>query len=537
MRVLEYRLKNFKGIAELSTKLPSEPIALSLIYAPNGQGKTTFLEGLSLIGHLPCMTRLRWGAPARPSWYSQRVGEAVVAPTPHLPASSTPEGLWSHNMDHRYAMASFFLEDFVGGENSSKERLRITVIIDVKVYSVSKLLSGGLTDLDFGRYATVIYDERNEAEVDRLIERLARGRTFSRKKGIHEAFPGKPSDIRRFVTYVNTDLNDFGRGNDLRESPKDFTGEEFIEQMQGRLALPFSEEGGDLTFDDDLKVSVSEILKTTPYKFTADVVVPEFKIRRFAIDSGNLIFRATRFGESEYLDVSNLSAGENEVLFVMLMMLKHKGEHGIILLDEPDLHVARARRGLLFGEIFKSYNTKTQQLLIISHSEPALRSMKNYKFESNSRRRRVKVKDHLRILMEVRDEGLTPPRRTVLNYDKGYHVTVMSGLLDGVYGWLGRIPVYSYNIGSIWDRYVTASKKANLWVLIVGNVIALLVAVCGFTLLKFIAPPFDSAKGTDTIHDEWLERFMFAAIIGGATLVFQHLMLFFVWLTRRLHPT
>jgi hypothetical protein len=537
MRVLEYRLKNFKGIAELSTKLPFNPIALSLIYAPNGQGKTTFLEGLSLLGHLPCMTRLRLVAAARPSWYAERVGEDVVAPAPPLPATPiTPEALWSHNLGFDYAMASFVLEDFVGSAGSAEERMRITIVVDVREYSISKLLSGRLTDLDFGRYATVVYDERNQPAINRLIERLSRGRSFNRQEGMHETFPGAPSDIRRFVTYVNTDLNDFGRGNDLRESPKDFTGDEFVEQMRDRLCMPFFEVSGDLTFDEQLKLSVSEILKTPPYKFMAEVAVPQFKIRRFAIEHGKLVFKATRFDEIDDLAVSNLSAGENEVLFVMLMMLKHKDEHGIILLDEPDLHVARARRGWLFNKIFKFYNPKNQQLLMISHSEPALRAMQQHKFEIPAGGRRLTVRNHLRILMELKDESLQPPRRTVLQYDKGYHVTITSGILDDVYNWWERIPLWGYTIGALGARYVTAAKKTSLWFSIVTNLVALMVAIGGFTLLKFIAPPLDSGGATDKVHDLWLKNLGYAAVVGAATLVMQHLVLLAVWLRKPPRP-
>ena len=155
------------------------------------------------------------------------------------------------------------------------------------------------------------------------------------------------------MSYINTDLNDFGRGNDLRESPKHLR-DTMSEQLVERLRAEFDEHGNYVGFRE-LSAIVSEVLPTDHRHYSdAHAVGDGLEIDGLTLRADGRVVLSWKRGETKVQRGNFLSAGENEVLFIVLMCLLARGTNddaGIVLLDEPDLHLANAAKRIFYQRI------------------------------------------------------------------------------------------------------------------------------------------------------------------------------------------
>ena len=406
---------------------------MQVIYAGNGVGKTTLLECLSLVGHLPCLPVLTTGGGGRvasvtPSILRQRIGGQVAANvTLQEVARAITNSGQPTSLD---AMVAAFVKR--GYETIGMIRFRVRNASDQVDFAVLVQSDDdnrpSLTAL-LSRYPQRDYSPDTDLETNFLVisaetlspgselwalcGALARGRTFSLAEGEHlrlHELPGLPEQggadtgiadhgpVLR-VTYINTDLNDFGRGNDLRESPKNLR-ETMEEQLLVRLRLTFDDDG-EYVAKKRLNTALTEILPTSQSNYADVHAIGEgLQIVKLHKSPDNHLTVDIERGDVRIKRAAFLSAGENEVFFILLICLllqasevPHR-ERGIVLLDEPDLHLANAAKAAFYGEIIAL--CKGSQVVIASHSYSAVAALRAAK---------LKVETHTRVLYRARVKG------------------------------------------------------------------------------------------------------------------------------------
>jgi putative AbiEii toxin of type IV toxin-antitoxin system len=255
-------------------------------------------------------------------------------------------------------------------------------------------------DRVLGRCGVIVFDPERQSgrTMDDLITAVSRGRTFAVDEGRGLEIQRLPHalGVARSVCYVNTDLNDFGRGNDLRESPKDLD-RDFKAQMVDRLEIEIDPQTACFRYFEELKRAADAVLSTPLENFSdRRVIPPGFDLQNLTVSGDRVGIWIDRRDGQRPVSINFLSAGENEVLFIYLMVLNFTNNFAkgasIILLDEPDLHIANVSHYRFFEEVLRLTDGRAQ--LIMSTHSPAAYEM----FRSKYRNADLKTKVLLRIL-------------------------------------------------------------------------------------------------------------------------------------------
>jgi hypothetical protein len=192
-----------------------------------------------------------------------------------------------------------------------------------------------------------------------------------------------------YVFYLNTDLNDFGRMRDIRESVKDLESD-FVQEWIDRFAIKFTKPTATLCREFDKKADLELLMniimaKSSPFSFWrgikeflsillpfpigTDQVERVFELTDCCIKKdGSLELRAKRKGYEQSQRVDYLSAGENECFFIFLYLLGTETRNSICLLDEPDLHLSQFSKRPFFERLFAMLKEKNCQVIISTHS-------------------------------------------------------------------------------------------------------------------------------------------------------------------------
>lgn len=404
---------NIGTIDRLSVDL-GQSQSCDFLFSANGIGKTTLLEAMSVLGHIPCFPvqgsdKLRQSVlhrftekPCVPNAFSDLLDQVPIA-SQQLDAwmsrfaeAKLPFGAIRFDIRDRTLSAEppgNFSEhscDFV-----VLVRPRSEVETPALTWALSRDRSSCLNDdpkptPDYllAEHFLVLHDKPldSNTDFDRLELRIARGRTFS-QDGVHHvslkdiAVQQYKEDLvgeKRCITYINTDLNDFGRGNDLRESPK-YIRESLLREVLDRFQVPF-DSAGNYAHLAALNSLVGDILAMFTYHYS-DVYATQnsLTISSFLRNGDEVDFKAKR-DHGRPFTIDFLSAGENEVFFLILMcqvFALREGAESIVLLDEPDLHIANPMRGRFFDAIFEICESKVQ-LVSCTHSPIAIDMLRTY---------------------------------------------------------------------------------------------------------------------------------------------------------------
>lgn len=409
------RIMNVGAITDLEIDL--EDRSILAITAGNGVGKTTILEAISLIGHLPCFPTLErnWQAIEPSLLVAQLPFEQLDYSDPEYPwyknvteLSEFPQKGLSGWLDSNRpgSGSSYGIIEYCLFDRRDDTEIEHHFAILIHASKLEKLATPRLTDIlsrgefdqnsntDFSfaddRYLDscgLIIHETNNKALEGLISQIALGRSFNIAQSAStetQIFRFSPEKLSvdtlkpRSVSYVNTDLNDFGRGNDLRESPKDLE-RDFGVEMIDRLNVEFNA-SGDFRHLAILREACAEILSTPVSHYSLGNVIPSnFHLEEISLAEKGASIKINRRDGTPSVDVNFLSAGENEVLFVVLMVLNacHNLSWGssILLLDEPDLHIANSARGRFFDKIIE-LTSGCCQLIICTHSSAVTDSLR-----------------------------------------------------------------------------------------------------------------------------------------------------------------
>lgn len=203
----------------------------------------------------------------------------------------------------------------------------------------------------------------------------------------------KESDINNlgFTFYLNTDLNDFGRARDVRESVKDIF-EDFTDEWIERLGIDFRERKGnssikDFGNKDDLEELLNKILNPTLTLLSINkdnFELNECSVKKNENGKWKPVIKVDRYKDKQKdkqkdkddgVDLDYLSAGENECFFIFMYLLGTNINNSICLLDEPDLHLSQFSKKPFYDSLYlllarkdKSGKNKNCQIIISTHS-------------------------------------------------------------------------------------------------------------------------------------------------------------------------
>lgn len=367
--------------------LPLSPY-ITFIRGQNGAGKTTLLECLAMFGHCPVMEVRRKdpfqqceivctfeGVDAQKEAYGQEISEDFL-------------------MEIMRLTKPFSLTIFPVSK-SDKAPGPIQLIPDLKIYLADEEMlrtNWCMWSDDDGviakAFQKLIRFSRPEAKartktdrIERIIEELKKDPTGSRNFEILEKhffnpepekfqpatrtihLKNKTCDSRSlpgFITYINTDMYQWGIGLDIRESPKDMR-KELPQLIKYRLNL--TDNNGALLNSEKVLAFWNRVFEFKERESIATENAPAGRmLKEVSIDDQDQ--GVVKVGGDARIF---LSSGENQILFLGLMLEAMEARRSVFLLDEPELHTDIGSAKKLYDELFKNTAFSYNQFIIVSH--------------------------------------------------------------------------------------------------------------------------------------------------------------------------
>jgi energy-coupling factor transporter ATP-binding protein EcfA2 len=411
-------LWNVGSIDHIEVDFNSAPVVA--LYSPNGTGKSTILEAISIIGHIPCLHRYERLKGFERSFLDRNLPIELYSSDRGFPSYADSierllqlkefkkNGLNSWIRDSNYSIIQYEVEDYIESKEIDvycKHKFAIVIHSNISEkkdsfsgsperltrilsrHEFDNLTSDDLAHQDDRRLADnmfILYEDSNDCgqKFEAFCGKVAKGRRFYLRPDKESSaslnyfdLPNLENVTPRSVSYINTDLNDFGRGNDLRETPKDLS-LDFGQEMFERLRVQLDDDGHILLFKD-LRDFCRSIIQVESERFTDWRVVNQrfdlVSVQKISSDRcANVIIRTNRGDGLGPKSISHLSAGENEVFFVGLMLLNLALNpslgNSIVIMDEPDLHISTNSRSQFFREVFALQSKHGDQMILASHS-------------------------------------------------------------------------------------------------------------------------------------------------------------------------
>jgi len=394
MIISSITIKNLKSIPSLWIPFDQKS-DITLVLGANGIGKTTALQALSLLGHLPTMSLLRQDSGVWRLFRPTHNGQAVD----YVPALNVEEEAYevARVMRGKVTAKQWFLDSdgtslggickFTLNHPSAGKKSALYVYIrddappisdviensQLERMSISRMLSdAALVDEDFWRYCTIIVDDVHHDSLIEIVD--AQYQCRPRKNAALRSGYLSGSMLSPAIHYVNTDLNDFGRGFDLRESPKDLYKD--FDEFSRRFGIEREGSGAEQTILKLNKALAAVVAypkslqgESTLGKTALSIIslMPR-TVRKNSTDTSPIIVQ--RYDDTS-VSTDFLSSGENEVFFLFLLLLTIP-EKSIVILDEPDIHISSFQKRVLFREIFSLAKRRKLRLVVSTHSDVAL---------------------------------------------------------------------------------------------------------------------------------------------------------------------
>jgi hypothetical protein len=192
----------------------------------------------------------------------------------------------------------------------------------------------------------LIDDKPNDISTDEYVKKCRQTERF-REIEIESTPNSVKSLVRRFLgttMLINTDLNTYGIGLHLLESPKNLRADL---ASVFHFRLPTTTTSGRLNNLDKIAKDWRKVFQTGK-DFSFENVTCN--------DDGttDIVIRRNEENDEEPINIHFLSSGQNEVFTILAAILGCRLEHSVLLLDEPELHLSHdsARR---FYRVLASY--------------------------------------------------------------------------------------------------------------------------------------------------------------------------------------
>jgi predicted ATPase len=230
-------------------------------------------------------------------------------------------------------------------------------------------------DLDMEKRFAVIASPSERVRLELYITGLCEASPHTVREGEDEVVYERSKGLPKYgiVSYINTDLNNFGQKNDLRESVKNL-GTDFNQEIFKRLGIPFNglDEDGRPGYCLNSEVRKDVIGALDRVLRDAGGAGSTFKFEYCRICDGKLHFGTVHPDGTKH-SITFMSAGENECFFVFLLLFGMPIKNSIILLDEPDLHMSPLMKRRFFDEVYRRLRAERCQVVLATHSPDAYR--------------------------------------------------------------------------------------------------------------------------------------------------------------------
>jgi len=242
------------------------------------------------------------------------------------------------------------------GKKTSQSIFVILKNTDDGPVNITDYLANDFTDIEFSKNAICLFQE-SFFEFKKFIisSFLQRGHKLSNNPEIiwHPTSP--EFSLVEFsecgiCTYINTDLNDFGRGFDMTESPKRF-GKDSYYLLAKRLRIP----------SEKNKEALSKYMRA---------ILPQWReksLLKFHEFSDELFVEIFDGKLQKPYKPTHLSLGENETFFIFSLIIGLPVSNGIVILDEPASGLSSDSYRRFLEELYKLCETREIQLFIVSH--------------------------------------------------------------------------------------------------------------------------------------------------------------------------
>ena len=458
---------NLKSIEEIEIEFTEK---VTLIYGQNGMGKTTILESISLLGHLPTMRQIILDTTGKPRMKDslllqmlldgQLIENAYVDEektiTEKYPISKTcfneiikqiktkltltDEREFSDCLFKRIKLRrpdknneETISDGLISFEVSFRkkcdkdEKFNFLVFFrNVNDISITKTLGRkSFNDILMNDTYALIWEEKYNPKMLPLLDHLSKKTKFliprdkssaTKKDNLlklvkHKEHNSEIEDLNLqmakntkenigFTFYLNTDLNDFGRGRDVRESVKDIFGD-FTDEWVERLGINFTKDSIKTGVEDLPANNIENLIETKVFSNKKGLQVilnriltptnlinqiwgdhDDFKLSDCSINKNEEgkwepFIRVSRYNKRD-VKLDYLSAGENECFFIFMYLLGTNINNSICLLDEPDLHLSQFSKKPFYESLYKLLARKNEfgedkncQVIISTHSGSA----------------------------------------------------------------------------------------------------------------------------------------------------------------------
>jgi len=171
------------------------------------------------------------------------------------------------------------------------------------------------------------------------------------------------------VCYFNTDVHHAGLGLDIRESPKRLP-EEMAELLCRRLQVVDAD--GRVANEKDVRAFWSEVYNdpdSLRREATLLIKVGNGKEAQIAIIDENLDDIALEPGSPKARKIIRefVSSGENQILFLSLILGSLRPAGSVLLLDEPDLHMSLPAAMKMYNRLYAKAVSQDMQIITASH--------------------------------------------------------------------------------------------------------------------------------------------------------------------------
>ncbi|HEV2784353.1 MAG TPA: AAA family ATPase [Actinophytocola sp.] len=397
MRVRRLSIRHIKAIPTLDITFDER---ITLLHGANGIGKSTILDCLAVLGHVATMYRV----------VMDHDGVKIQPPALHAALRSHPEltpgvaaqldsieaALRPRHKAIRDTLAPMrSVDEWFDDSYRTTPRIRyecetdltgvtsdFTVVVaftsDPELTVSHVLNRSRCDDLDMAEHLAVLYDGRNPAIAPFLSHQAATSTSIVTDDAgkVIAAFPPRPTvaiDGNRVVA-INTDLADLGKRDQIRESVKDLN--LHLGQEIERLNLPFDRPLGPdqhrFRFFDEFRGILQRVITDPAAGRRSAAAEPFLELTRCDLVKGQPVIELKRGGEGRGRSTDFMSSGENECFFVFLTLLGIDIRKSIVILDEPELHIAEYSRPAFFAELYALTRDRGCQVVIATHSLFAL---------------------------------------------------------------------------------------------------------------------------------------------------------------------
>lgn len=173
--------------------------------------------------------------------------------------------------------------------------------------------------------------------------------------------PDAPATLPGFVSYVNTDMYEWGTGLDLRESPKQLR-EDLTRVVHRRLQLTTA--STDLYGRPEYRLRFADEVSRDWKKLFEGLGTPDLSSVSHHPENEKEPWTVRIGGQASDF----ASSGENQVFFLLSLTTCLQPQGACLLLDEPELHLSIAATRHLFEHLQALARAHDCQIVIVSHA-------------------------------------------------------------------------------------------------------------------------------------------------------------------------